>query len=105
MRLKAKLITLAAVPLLLSLALIAAAVRHQESQLAQREHALVEREYMSARRAELKHYLELALSTIRPLYDQGGSDEATRSQALKLLASLEYGDDGYSSSMTCRAGC
>jgi len=95
MRLKAKLITLAAVPLLLSLALIAAAVRHQEGQLAQREHALVEREYMSARRAELKHYLELALSTIHPLYDQGGSDEATRSQALKLLASLEYGDDGY----------
>jgi two-component system NarL family sensor kinase len=95
MRLKAKLITLAAVPLLLSLALIAAAVRHQERQLAQREHALVEREYMSARRAELKHYLELALSTIRPLYDQGGRDEATRSQALKLLASLEYGDDGY----------
>ena len=95
MRLKAKLITLAAVPLLLSLALIAAAVRHQERQLAQREHALVEREYMSARRAELKHYLELALSTIRPLYDQGGSDPATRDQALKRLASLEYGDDGY----------
>jgi len=95
MRLKAKLLLLAAVPLLLSLALIAAAVRHQERQLARSEHALVERAYMSARRAELKHYVELALSTVRPLYDQGANDEATRTKALQLLASLEYGDDGY----------
>jgi signal transduction histidine kinase len=41
MRLKAKLLVLAAVPLLLSLALIVVAVLHQERELVQREHALV----------------------------------------------------------------
>ena len=42
MRLQSKLLLLAALPLLLSLALIAVAVRHQERALAVREHALVE---------------------------------------------------------------
>jgi two-component system NarL family sensor kinase len=95
MRLKAKLLTLAALPLLLSLLLIAAAVRHQERELAEREHALVEREYMAARRVELRHYVELAVSTVTPLYDSGRNDEATRAQAIRLLRSLDYGDDGY----------
>jgi two-component system NarL family sensor kinase len=95
MRLKAKLFALAAVPLLLSLVLIAAAVRHQEAELARREHGLVEREYMAARSVELRHYEELALSTIKPLYDSGRNDEATRAEAIRLLKSLDYGDDGY----------
>ncbi|MED5618889.1 cache domain-containing protein [Ideonella sp. BN130291] len=94
MRLKAKLLILAAVPLLLSLALIAAAVLHQQRELALREHQLVEREYMAARRAELRHYVELAVSTVRPLYE-AGADEPTRAQAMARLSSLDYGSDGY----------
>ena len=54
MRLKAKLLVVAALPLLLSLALIATAVLLQQRELARREHALVEGGYMSARRAELR---------------------------------------------------
>ncbi|HEU4622640.1 MAG TPA: cache domain-containing protein [Burkholderiaceae bacterium] len=95
MRLKAKLMLLAALPLLISLALIAATIRQQERELAQREHALVERTYMNARQAELRHYVELAISTVRPLYNTGRTDAATRQRALRLLASLDYGDDGY----------
>jgi two-component system NarL family sensor kinase len=95
MRLKVKLLTLAAVPLLLALALMAAALLHQQRQLAQRQHELVEDEYMSARRAELRNYVELALSTVRPLYESGRDDEATRAQAVRLLQSLDYGSDGY----------
>ena len=95
MRLKLKIICLAAVPLMASLLLIALAVRHQERSLGQRERVLVETEYMNARRAELRHYVELAVSTVRPLYEGGPDDEATRAQALRLLASLDYGDDGY----------
>jgi two-component system NarL family sensor kinase len=95
MRLKAKLLTLAALPLLLSLLLIGAVVRHQERVLAERERALVEREYMAARRAELRHYVELAVSTVKPLYDSGRDDAATRAEAIRLLSSLDYGDDGY----------
>lgn len=95
MRLQAKFLFVAAVPLLLSLALIAAAVLLQQRELAQREHALVEGGYVSARRAELRNYVELALSEIRPLVDSGRDDPATQAQAMRLLQSLDYGDDGY----------
>ncbi len=95
MRLKAKLLFVAAVPLLLSLALIATAVLLQQSQLARREHALVEGGYVSARRAELQNYVQLAMSMIKPLVDSGRDDAATQEQAMRLLESLDYGDDGY----------
>ena len=86
---------LAILPLVLSLSLIALAVKSQEQQLIAREHALVERAYMEARRSELQNYMALAASTIAPLYERGGSDAADREQALRLLASLDYGRDGY----------
>ncbi|MCA6218473.1 cache domain-containing protein [Ideonella sp. B7] len=95
MRLRLKLVLLAAVPLLLSVALIAAAVHHQERALAQREQALVQQAYMAARQSELKHYVDLAVSTIRPLYERRHQDPQAQAEALRLLASLDYGSDGY----------
>ena len=95
MRLKAKLLFVAAVPLLLSLALIAAAVLSQQRQLAQREHALVESSYVNARRAELRNYVGLAMSIVKPLVDSGRRDPATQQEAMRLLQSLDYGNDGY----------
>ena len=94
-RLKIKLLFVAAVPLLLSLALIAAAVLSQQRQLAQREHALVESGYVSARRIELRNYVELAMSMVKPLVDSGREDASTRQEAMRLLESLDYGSDGY----------
>ena len=100
MRLQSKLLMLAALPLLLSLLLIAVAVRQQERALALRERTLVEQAYMDAREAELRHYVDLARSVLQPLYDRdpdgrGEGDEATRAEALRRLAALDYGDDGY----------
>ena len=95
MRLKSKLLVVAAIPLLLSLALIAAAVLLQQRELARREHALVEGGYVSARRAELQNYVELAMSMIKPLVDAGGDESAAQGQAMRLLESLDYGNDGY----------
>ena len=95
MRLKAKLLVVAAIPLLLSLALIAAAVLLQQRELAKREHALVEGGYVSARRVELRNYVQLAMSMVKPLVDSGRDDPATQAEAMRLLASLDYGDDGY----------
>lgn len=89
--LRSKLLLLALMPLLLSLALIALAVRQQESELASREHALVRASYMDARRTELKHYVDLAVSTIKPLLGQPGGQD----RALAILQSLDYGPDGY----------
>ena len=95
MRLKAKLLVVAAVPLLLSLALIAAAVLAQQRELARREHALVEGGYVNARRAELRNYVQLAMSMVRPLVDAGTDVPDAQAQAMRLLQSLDYGDDGY----------
>ena len=95
MRLKAKLLVLAAVPLLLSLVLIAAAVLLQQRELAQREHALVEGGYLSARRAELKNYVQLAMSAIAPMAQSRDDVAGSQARAIHLLESMEYGDDGY----------
>ena len=95
MRLKAKLLAVAAAPLLLSLALIAAAVMLQQRELATREHALVEGGYVDARRAELRNYVQLAMSMVKPLVEAGGDRQAAQAQAMRLLQSLDYGDDGY----------
>jgi two-component system NarL family sensor kinase len=89
--LRGRLFLLALLPLLASLALIALAVRQQESELASREHDLVRASYMDARRTELKHYVDLAVSTIQPLLGQPGGPE----KALAILSSLDYGRDGY----------
>ncbi|MFT3719234.1 cache domain-containing protein [Pseudorhodoferax sp.] len=95
MQLRTKIVALAVVPLLLALALVALAVRHQEHGLAQRERTLIEASHMAQRRNELRAYVELAVSTVRPLYDSGRQDEATRAEALRRLAALDYGSDGY----------
>ncbi|NCT84964.1 MAG: histidine kinase [Comamonadaceae bacterium] len=89
--LRGRLFLLALLPLLASLALIALAVRQQESELAARERELVRASYMDARRTELKHYVDLAVSTVRPLLGQPGGKE----RALAILQSLDYGRDGY----------
>ncbi len=89
--LRGRLFLLALLPLLVSLALIALAVRQQEKSLAEREHALVRASYMDARRTELKHYVDLAISTVKPLLGQPGGQQ----QALQILQSLDYGPDGY----------
>ncbi|MBB3176392.1 cache domain-containing protein [Variovorax sp. Sphag1AA] len=95
MNLRTKIVALAIVPLLTALVLVALAVRHQERDLAQRERLLAEQTYMAQRRSELRSYVDLAVSVVRPLYDTGKDDEAVRAEALRLLAALDYGDDGY----------
>jgi two-component system NarL family sensor kinase len=95
MNLRTKIVALAVAPLLIALVLVALAVRHQEHELAQRERALIEKSYMDQRRSELRSYVDLAVSIVRPLYDAGLDDEETRNEALRRLAALDYGDDGY----------
>jgi len=95
MNLRTKIVALAVAPLLIALVLVALAVRHQEHDLARRERALIEKSYMDQRRSELRSYVDLAVSIVRPLYDAGLDDEETRNEALRRLAALDYGDDGY----------
>lgn len=95
MNLRTKFVLLAILPMAVALLLVALAVRHQQAELAQRESQLVEQAYMDARRTELRHYVELAVSTIQPLYQGAGDPRERQRQALALLRSLDYGADGY----------
>jgi len=95
MRLKLKVFLLAVIPLIGSLALIALAVGYQARDLAARERALVESATMASKQAELRHYVDLAQSALAPLYDSGRDDEATKEEAIRLLAQLDFGSDGY----------
>lgn len=95
MPLKTKILLLAVVPLVATLALIAVSVLHQEQDLARRERLLVENAYMKSKEAELRHYVALALSALQPIYRTGRDDEQAKQEALRLLESMDYGSDGY----------
>ena len=95
MRLKTKIILLAMLPLLASTGMIMLAQRQQEQLLSQRQAALVRSAYMDAAHNELRHFTALALSTISPLYNTGRDDDDIKRQAMRQLAALDYGSDGY----------
>ena len=95
MRLKSKIMLLAMVPLITSAGLILLAQRQQEELLSQRQAALVRSAYLADARDKLRHVVALALSTVSPLYNTGRDDEQIRQEAMKQLAALDYGSDGY----------
>ena len=95
MRLKTKIVLLAMIPLLASSGLMVFAQRQQEQLMAQRQAALVRSAYLDAARSELRHFVALALSTLSPLYNTGRDDAEIKQQAMRQLAALDYGSDGY----------
>ncbi|WP_323119206.1 cache domain-containing protein [Burkholderia alba] len=99
MRLKAKILLLAIVPFLIAIAGIGFGVRQQATALARAQHATIQAAYLSSKEGELRHYVELATSAIKPLYDAGRDnardDAMLRSQALAMLQKMDFGPDGY----------
>ncbi|HEX5343962.1 MAG TPA: cache domain-containing protein [Duganella sp.] len=95
MKLRQKVLFLAIAPLILALCAIALAVRHQSVLLAGQQRATIQQAYLSSKEAELRHYVALASHSIAHLYDSGRDDKATREEAMRILSSLSYGDDGY----------
>lgn len=95
LRLRGKLLLVVLLPLLASLAITALVLRHQQQDLARRQQELVRNAYLETSQSELRHYVALALSTISPLYNTGRNDEEIQQAAMKQLAQLDYGPDGY----------
>ncbi len=95
MRPRSKFLLLAILPLLLTIALIAVAMVQQQQDLSRRERQLIESATMAAKRAELLNHVDLARSLLAPLYDTRRDDPEIRAEALKLLATMDYGIDGY----------
>lgn len=95
MKLRGKLLLVAILPLVVSLGLTALVLRQQQHDLAHRQQDLVRSSYTELTRSELRHYVALALSTISPLYNTGRNDADVKQQAMRQLATLDYGPDGY----------
>lgn len=95
MKLRGKLLLVSLLPLIASFALTAWVLRQQQQELAGRQRQLVQDSYSAVTQAELRHYVALALSTISPLYNTGRDDEEVKREAMKRLAQLDYGPDGY----------
>lgn len=99
MNLKVKIFLLAIVPFALAIGGITYGVRQQAQSLAQVQHATTQAAYVSSKEIELRHYVEIAKSTIAPFYDPPAgdtrSDEERRRLALDALQRLDFGQDGY----------
>lgn len=94
MKLRHKIIFYAATPLLISFAVIAAVVWHQTIRLGEEQRLLIQEAYQSSKDAELHHYVDVAEHAIAHLYGRADTENAKR-EALKILAQMDYGDDGY----------
>ncbi|GCB04931.1 cache domain-containing protein [Ralstonia sp. SET104] len=95
MKLRQKILLLAVAPLTIAMLAIMLTVRHQSIALARHERQLVESAYLQAKETELRSYVKLAQSAIAPLLASGRNDEATREEAMRTLARLDFGTDGY----------
>ncbi|GFM85817.1 methyl-accepting chemotaxis protein [Pseudomonas cichorii] len=94
--LKAKVLSLAVLPVLLFAVVISATTVFILHQQADREVSETRERLLTEARATLKNYVDIALSGIKPIYDNAApGDDAPKANAIKLLASVSYGKDGY----------
>ncbi|WP_212631308.1 methyl-accepting chemotaxis protein [Pseudomonas sp. KB-10] len=94
--LKTKVILLALVPVILfALVLSGTAARVLQS-LAADEVAETRERLLQEKRSELEHYMQIALGSVKGLYDGAAQgDMASREQAIAILSKIKYGADGY----------
>ena len=95
MQLKHKIAALSILPLLLAVAVVCALVLFQNQRLGEQQAKLIESSILASKQAELKNYVEMALSTIEPLYNSGMDDEETKQKVLAALGRFSFGSDGY----------
>ncbi|WP_397453009.1 cache domain-containing protein [Pseudomonas sp. NA-150] len=95
MQLKYKIVALGILPLILAVAIISALVIFQNQRLGEQQAQLIEDSILASKRAELKNYVEMAMSALTPLYESGQDDDHTKQMVLKELQKLSFGINGY----------
>ena len=95
MRLRWKVLLLAAVPLLLAMAAVVWTVRMQAEQLAQAQIAAVQPILLQARKDELAHFVRVGLRAIAHLVDQKSDVAHAQQEALALLRRMDFDEDNY----------
>ena len=90
-----KLTLLAAVPLVLAVAAIAALVALQSRAVAQREIRALETQLIEAKKVELRNYVTQARNGFYFVYGNAApDDEVAKQQVAQILAAMIYGQDG-----------
>ncbi|UVM52385.1 methyl-accepting chemotaxis protein [Pseudomonas sp. B21-015] len=96
MSLKAKVLSLAVLPVLLFALVISLTTLFILQEQASKEVEETRQRLLSDAKATLQSYVAVAMTTIKPLYDAAApGDDAARAQVIKLLSSITYGKDGY----------
>ena len=94
--LKAKVLSLAVLPVLLFAVVISLTTVWILKEQARSEVAETRERLLNNAKATLQSYVEVAMTTIKPLYDAAApGDTEARAQVVKLLSNTTYGKDGY----------
>ncbi|MGF0337645.1 chemotaxis protein [Ectopseudomonas toyotomiensis] len=94
--LKAKVILLALVPVILFALVLSGTAARVLQNLAADEVAETRERLLQEKRSELEHYIQIALGSVKGLYDGAAQgDMASRDQAIAILSKIKYGADGY----------
>ncbi|WP_162095713.1 methyl-accepting chemotaxis protein [Pseudomonas chlororaphis] len=94
--LKGKVLSLAVLPVLLFALVISLTTVVMLKEQAQNEVDETRQRLLGEAKTTLQSYVEVALSTVKPLYDAAApGDIAARAQVVKLLSNITYGKDGY----------
>lgn len=95
MRRPHKITLLILLPMLAAIIAIVVINFFQERELSEHQVALIESSMLDSKRAELKNYVELALTEIDSVYRSGRNDDAAKDEAKAILRRMNFGDDGY----------
>ena len=96
LRLRAKVLLLAIVPILLLTLLLCAISTVALKQLATQQEAQIRENLTQDREAQLKNFVDVALAAVGPVYQAAAQgDAAAREQGIAILKRLEYGKGGY----------
>ena len=96
--LRGKLIALSVLPVICAVVALILFTISRFEVLGQQKIDLIRAVMHSAKQAELKNYVDLAIATVRPIYDNpasGGDDSASRQVAADLMSRFNFGEDGY----------
>jgi len=94
---KLKIIMMTIVPVIVTSLVITFVAYFELRQLGEKEIKNFEHEIVSARKLELKNYIDTAYSAIEEVYknSSGSNDEEAKAKAVKIIMNLHYGSDGY----------
>ncbi len=96
MKLRNQILALAIGPLVVAILAITGLITWQSLTLARTSIGTFESNMLKAKETELLNLTNLAISAIREVYDNAGSDDTAAQERVKqILTSLDYGRDGY----------